>query len=309
MKIITLLALAGASVVAHASYELMLLPDTATHSILRYDPITGTSLGSFGGLYLAGGVDAVIADPTTGRAYVHDVVSNKISAFNYSTGEFIKSIPVPGTAATWAGAFSRINGGGGFIFSSYGSNAYRYDANMNLKATYSVPSGQSGVGSVAMAQDGFVYAVSNPGNNVLRYAYAGGGAVANSSSIPGSNFSLQLVFQGNTGLTIQANVNKMYRVDAGSPPTYSLLKDLGSAYFAYSLAYGHGNLAYISSFRNSDSKYVIHAIDTSDGSGLQDFVVPGGYRGIDVIVAPEPAGLTATAIGLVALIGLRRRKG
>lgn len=109
------LALFGGAATSHASYELMLVGDVTDREIDRYDPVTGTYLGSFGKGFLSSVTDVKV-DSSTGRAYVADYSAGRIKTFDYSTGLYLGSF----TASTGAYFVSQLSNGN-LVASGYGN--------------------------------------------------------------------------------------------------------------------------------------------------------------------------------------------
>lgn len=88
MKILGIAVLCALASSSFASYELMLVVDQTRDDIQRYDALTGAYLGSFGSLQLSN-PQSVKLVPGKSECLVTDRDFNRISRFNYSTGELI----------------------------------------------------------------------------------------------------------------------------------------------------------------------------------------------------------------------------
>jgi len=309
MKNLRLLALCGLTqfaVFAHATYDLILAVDAANDRIDRIDGTTGASLGSFGTGFFTD-PSAVVANPATGRAYVYDAFREEISVFNYSTGVFLQSVStVP--YRTGAGPYGTLSLGKNneVLFANYFGAGRRFSADLGLLGTYDLPSGQIGTSGASLAGDGFVYSSVYASRQILKYNYAGGAHVAASVAVPGGSILRDLDFQGVNGIVVD-NAGQVYRIITGAVPSTSLIVDLSSTMTeVWGARFGHGNLAYVSGIRKSDSKKIIRKLNFNNGSSYGDIELSGTIRGIEVIAAPEPGSMIALGLGTVAL--LRRRK-
>jgi|GEM_PF-2037967 len=296
-----------------ASFELMLIADQTASGgrVVRVDPETRASLGSFGLGKIAGNIRDIAVDQSLGRCYV--LGSSLVSEFNYNTGEFISAF----TVGSFSQSISFAPSTGHLITSGHGTSnvdpirRYKNGATVNSVSTGFSTSGVAelggqqfvGVGNSSSAPT----IVSVPSTSTTDI-------VAHTSTLPNGlvNSYRDLTVAGGKLWASYVDADSIVRLRSFSV-TGGLLNtptDSATLFGSFtseriSLATGHGDVIYL--LRGSNL-YTYHA---PSNTYLGDFTVPGltsgGGRGMALIVAPEPA--SCVALGLGALAVMRRRRG
>lgn len=160
------LSLIGLPVLSAASFDLALVSDSGTDSIQRFDPISGTYLGSFGGGIL---VDpkGVVVNQAQNRAFVLDAAA-RVSIWDYNTGEFVSSFNLSGIA-TYMNANSD-----GTLNIALGDRVRRITQGGALLTEY-VRNGTFNVQQGMMGGDGFFYMSTRSGDSVRLERFASSG--------------------------------------------------------------------------------------------------------------------------------------
>ncbi|MBL8049028.1 MAG: PEP-CTERM sorting domain-containing protein [Chthonomonas sp.] len=118
MRTVAALCLLGSVGLAHASFDVMFLPDTATGRIVRFDPVNQVALGSFGPSGSVGfaGRYASVIDPNR-VAYTG---SGGTVIYNPNNGEATQT-------GTIADTFTRATMDGAGLLEAFNTSVYRYD--------------------------------------------------------------------------------------------------------------------------------------------------------------------------------------
>lgn len=314
-----ILSLLAASGIASASYDLMLLGDNTTagaQKVVRYDPVTGASLGSFGQGFFSSNIKSISADVNSGLCWVQS--GSALYTFNYSTGEFVNVFSISSSYGdihfdATSNSVTTGEGQGSGV-----SPARRYDAATG--ASLSIFSGAF-ISTAPLERSGssLVYSYGLIGVSTIgvhAYNSSGGGAVATfDSTIPwigGAVTPRQAVFVG----------TKLYGV-FGDGSTYSRFytmnttpsgftggfttTDFGTSFAGTTnIAAGHGGNIYL---RCGNSLTIF---STNINSTLGTRTLPIGSAtavgGMAVIIAPEPSTWFGMAVGSVGFLAILRRK-
>lgn len=304
MKLFSILAVALLGAQTFASYELMLVVDQETNYISRYDPVTGTFLGTFGGLQLIN-PQSVALIPGTSDCLVTDFSTQRIHRFNYSTGQFISAFDNPFITATTA-VLSPFSDGT-FLLWSYNANiVHRINATGTLLNSFSVPVGASTICGAGVGSSNEVFIAWNGINKIQRYA--ANGTVQGQSAAFASSFGTgaQMVVSGSYGYFTTSG-NTVVKFATGNPAIALESVALTAGDASYRAARGHGDLTYFSG-KNSGVTPSIWVYDGVKKVRLGRFTPIGVTTPVSmaIVVAPEPGTLLALAGGL-AWIGRRRK--
>ncbi len=311
MKRIAVFALATACLhAAHASYELLLVSDSATRSVHRFDAVTGAYFGSFGNGYLTGAMDVAV-NKNNGLAYVREN-PNTIRVFNYSTGLPGPKLGIPGQDVDVAGDGSLV------VWESTGSIAH-FTASGSFIERWTAPSGTTYNG-VAALDDNYVstFAYTGAVQNTLTFKF-GQSAVFENLASSGYGTTARTVggAKGHAGIITN---------DAAGGPLTDWLHTNGNGNFqtfGYTYvntvmktitgnAVGHDAWGYACGTWASDStKGIIVRTDSYALSGTVYSSFGNGVlvspTGMASVIAPEPSSLVAFGVvGLVAAARLRR---
>lgn len=299
---VVLLALFAVSGCALGSFELLLTVDQNSDSIRRFDPVTGTALGSFGSLQLTDPQSVKVSKLGT-FCYVMDYGDRAIKKFNYNTGEYLGSIPSILTSTTWIHEFSN---GDLLLYQWSSSFVRRVNSAGTLLNSYPAPGGALNIRGAAIGPAGEVY-VAWAGTNRI-HQYSGSGVLGSQSAVFASPFSEtgQMEISGSFGVVCDGGSGTFRTFATGNPPTAGSMVNLDTRLdYAYSAAFGHGDLLYIGGIPQSgnDSIQVLNrstmSVTGSFGSGT--------IVGMDIVVAPEPGSLVSLGLGGIALLVSKRR--
>ncbi len=289
---------------AFGSFEVLMVSDSGTDSIHRFDPITGSYFGSFGGGFLRDPV-GVVADGS-GNAYIYDA-NRRLSVWNSSTGEYITSFDLV------SGGTSLTRNGDGTLNVALSDRVIRYSTTGTTLATY-VRQGTNKLYQGIQLADGLFYTSSydGPGQDSYEwFNYATGASVGRLTSwaqqrvanLSSGIYNTVNVFESTTSL-----IYEKHRVQGAGPNSFANFSD-NTLTNPAGVAGGHGGLTYVVG--------QVRAAPTTGGIMRWDrnSMVLGTMFGNNIIktptgmasiIAPEPASLLA--LGLGALAVMRRRK-
>lgn len=317
MKKLLLVALLAQPLHAFASYEMALVLDRTAGSIKRYDPISGAYLGSFGtGIYGASAFNLML-DQGTNRVAVGSSSANSPNStqyFDYNIGNYLYD-------RTFLYGLSYASKNGAYIASreTY-SNTYllSYDAEGNYLGW--VFASGSTLAMVAQSAANRYYAVDMSNGGRLAFWSAMYSTAPTYTAIP--NFSSSFGFGGELAVsgnrlafvsgTGAAGTARLWCGDLSGTGSVTNIRsyDLSSRYQStFHVTFGHNDDLYIGAQNYAgDGKYRVARYNFTNGGYRGEFGV-GGFSdigGLAFVAAPEPG--TWAAMGLGALILLRRRK-
>lgn len=318
---------------ANASYELALLLGTNSDNqdlIHRYDPVTGSTLGSFGGngdfgTYAFGSSRFAVSKQYPGEVEILNA-DGAIRRFNYSTGLYKggfstgqntfygngpMSIITTSSGYVYTGYTGpepikqrsvMLSGGGGFIgeLDPFGSDyqplSVAESANGNLHALNRLQNGS--------AWDYYVFSFDSQGG------YLGFSSLGSNAS---GNFYGSIQATGDNLLIGPAAANNTRSMVAISQTPFSSPVPVGGNWFSGTgwtkIAKGHnGRLHWVQSTFNAGS-YINrwHTYDPLSNNTSSRLMPYTGYiSDIDIVVAPEPGTLLIVGIG--GLVMARRKK-
>lgn len=300
-------ALLGCTVMASASFEMVMVLDKGTKSIKRYDPETGAYLGEFAKNRFFNATSMSV-DPSRNRVYVGDTDTafgyTVIHAFNYNTGEKVAQY----YSAGWYGAYGLI---------ARGDNAYFLDASPSPRLVQ------------------FDVNQSNPVNTLYSVPFSGGGPAAGrsqgvaigndlywSSNTELSKFSLSTstyfpivvsgvfagvaravsgdVLVGRPGGGLIETFNSLGLYTGGSViPTATSVRAVAAGHFEhYALANTPGGFV----IARQNSVYPFNHLGTFGLGTMNDPAFMG------VVTAPEPSTMVVAGLGIAAMLRRRRSK-
>lgn len=306
MKIALLAVVACMAASSLASYELALVADYAGKKIDRYDPESGTYLGSFGNGLLAGPTDVAI-DQANGVAYVADQVTRRVYSFNYHTGRYLSSF-----AASGALYYVTRLSNGELLHSGVGSaNTYRTTTSGTLLQTINT----SGiyVEGHAQAQDGTLWFLGSLNGFPTLYSGAVGSSTVTSavSSFSG-NLDAHLTVHGNQAVfqSYTNNLVHFFSANVNGTTATNLVdyRQTGNNLSGRGTAFGHNGLAYMLASDNTALNHRLYKwIPGATNPQYLTLTNTASAEGMAVVVAPEPASMIALGAGALALIRRRRR--
>lgn len=323
MKRISLvLSLMGFAVASHASFELLLQIDRVpnAYQIKRFDPMSGTYLGSFGQGWLTDPQNLVLRN---GVLYVLDTMSRtasgggRIHKFNPNTGELLGTVVLP---ANWGkvgnGSSLQIDSGGNFYVSDAQGTANSSFVNKYTPTGgyigfgYWPPSGSTNVTGVVLNETANRLYLSSLNNATIE--------VYNTTTQTGV---LQTISSPGGALYLVRNNNYLYyTLNFGSPSIFrGAINGDGSlgAFTAYSMSsanyhigigFGHDPYGYavgqLSSGSFGFTRFNSASMDMMGTFGSGMLTSPWGNPVL--ITAPEPSSVVGMVVGLWVL-GRRRR--
>lgn len=307
MKIAFSLALLTVAGFASASFTLVMVADSFTNRVHRYDGDNFAYLGSFGATDLNHPF-GIAVNKSQRRAYVADTTG--ITTFDYNTGEYISNFNVPGMYFNNLALASN----GNLILSGYLSNTISVYTPTGTLVTSFVPSGFNNI-SGCLESGGFYYGVgvaTGSGGQTRIAKFNSAGVVQSSLNISASGGDIfqgsiagnELTFAcGNSGVVVRTTTALT------SSQAISFARSGETNPRVYGVGFGHGNkgFAFYEAFTTSSSttQYHLASFDRVNGN-LKGNITISAYGQIATVLAPEPG--TMTVIGLAGLAALRRRR-
>lgn len=308
-----LASLIVATTAAHASFDLMLLPDT-NGGVTRYDPVNRVRLGNFA----SGNPTAwhsVNLTNTSGEVYL---TGNANYRFDYGTGTMIGSSAFPVGITT-------SNLDGSRFVETFSTTFYTYNSSMGAINSFA-PVGPTMLSGLSLATDRLAMMVIDAGSNVIvrvrndattalvSTTLASTAIINNASAMTlmstNSNFStIRYGFFNGGNLTVQLlTVN---------------LNTLSTSVTSSQTLTGYASTATVSIMRAHDGYWVVGRDSTTPSltriTGISGVgTVYTSYTTSDVsvptsrwvganVVAPEPGTMAALGIGVAALLRRRRK--
>lgn len=295
-RLILLGAGALLSTASFASYELLLTTDYNNNRVNRYDPQTGTFLGSFGQGYMNGPAKIAL-DESKGLAYITNYPSATIQVWNYSTGVYENEFASGGPC--WG--ITRLSNGN--IVAANGSNVNTFSPTGTLLSTFSAL-------GFSCDTDGTYLYIADAG--VIR-KYTTGGTLVGSLTFSSARAPYDIKFRSGVGYAAGFGYKGIFATFNSNTMTGYAEKTITgftTAMDVEGIALGHGAAVYLSgqSSASGTPTVVTRYNSLSQGFGGTFASQTSGTRisGMAIVVAPEPG--TWAALGLGAVILLRRRR-
>lgn len=306
---------------AIASFDLMLIPDTANNRILRYDPVAGISLGQIA--YSAPRhVAAVAGDP---MAVVTATYGTR--QLNYSTGERGKFTNL----GTWSSVITG-NAASPYLVIA-GTQISILNSNLGLVGSTALPAGVTLSHLVKVGGGRFRGIGRNATGDIVTTLYDSSYAQVGSAStlIPASSTSIndpigQPTYWLNNGgspffsfvfRTNASNLN-IHRVSMNDGFTISATANQSlSGFFSGadlipSMVTGHNAIYCVGTNSGGTGLQItefaaVTSLIATTSTTISGMTAPTGNWGLANVVAPEPEAWAALSLGLAALM-CRRKK-
>lgn len=300
---------------AEASFDMMLLPDTNTNRVVRFDPNNRVALGVFGDFGPFGGVRYVTAG-AGGQASLTSDTGTSIVNYNTSLVSGLQLSPYDKTS---------FSPNGGRLFTGVSNFIETYSPSLSFQAQWFGP---NVINTVAATSDNLALTFGwNSGSVMVRSfntsgsfssAVFAGSLVANGSigssqaAVNGTTAMAGVSFVDTTGVRYQARV--VQNLTTGTFIITSNFLPIGNLFAQNAnvmVMPGHGGwwlvgddaanaditrIGYYASDFSSAYSYTTNAVN-----------VPRVGWGRHNIVAPEPGTIAALGIGLAVLLKRRRR--
>lgn len=299
-------ALLGCTVMASASFEMVMVLDKGTKSIKRYDPETGAYLGEFAKNRFFNATSMSV-DPSRNRVYVGDTDTalgyTVIHAFNYNTGEKVAQY----YSAGWYGAYGLI---------ARGDNAYFLDASptprlLQFNTTQTNPT--STVTTLLLNNAGATVSNRNQGVAIGNDLYWSSSTELSKFSLSTSSYFPSVVAGAFAGAARAVSGEVLVGFSGGGLinlytslgnyaggsiiPTATSVRAVASGHFEhYALANTPGGFV----IARQNSVYPFNHLGTFGLGTMNDPAFMG------VVTAPEPSTMVVAGLGIAAM--LRRRK-
>jgi len=305
--VVNLFALSFATAFA-GSFDLVLVTDSGSKNVKRFDGTTGAYLGAFGSGFFTNPQGITIK---SGVAHVLDVVSGgngRVRKFNYSTGEYLGSVTVQGWFLGGFGCNLVIGSDNAYYITASGAGGTT-KSDMTTGAQLAVRA--SGVErGIAQGADGRMYVTGTATalySDTVGFSGFGGWPVGTVAPV---SDPYQMVFVGGTRLA-SANVGNdsvtSFTTAAASLATFSVDSLLDDP---RALGLGHNNVLYAGGLvAGSTTNGQIVRMDafTGDNLGVFGSGILQNPHSMAVQMAPEPGTMIAIAAGIGLLASRRRR--
>ncbi len=314
---LSLLVLVCVSGGANASFDLMLLPDTTTGGIVRYDPVNRVRLGTFA-QSVESGWHSVNLSSTSSQVYL---TGSHTSQYNYSTG-------LPVNSTTFPAGITSSNIGGTAFTESFGATAYRYNSSMGSTGNFgvnvitqlsSVPMGNNRVGILGLNAVGdLVIDVHNITNSTFVTSLIRSAASYNADSASaltvisdnGDGASLFLTFRSagvhilsqltvNLSTSLTSNLNYFSNISGFAVGAKQCIVRSHDGVYIVGRDATTPTLTRITAVNNA--RFITSNYTTSDVS-----VPTSRWVGANV-VAPEPGSMAVLGLGLLGLVKRRKK--
>lgn len=310
----------GTGTAQASSYELVMVMDSGTRSIHRFDGTTGRYMGEFGRGFLANPVSFAV-DGRRGLAHVGDSRLGLVRTFDYSTGVHLQDLNISNGQVQSL----TVLPGGNLLSGFFIDSAHHYTpqgtsvgfpsiVRINGQATVSGSSANHASGRTLM---------------VTQRLDRAPGLMIQSALVGTTNFTAASGVLSDTGdytrnhqLAVSGNVAALvselsadiryYTVSANGQAVNSTFSVSVATTFQTlrGVSYGHGSTVYVSGRNAANTSGLVMRTLQNDNFNYGTFgegilQQPGS---IQSVIAPEPGTLIATGMGLAALVARRRRR-
>ncbi len=304
--IVNLFALSFATAFA-GSFDLVLVTDSGSKNVKRFDGTTGAYLGAFGSGFFTNPQGIAIK---SGVAHVLDVLGNsgRVRKFNYSTGEYLGSVTIQDWFLGSFGCNLVIGSDNAYYITASGSNGTtRNDMTTGVQLGGRVSGVERGI---AQGADGRIYVTGTATalySDTVGYSGFGGWPVGTAAPV---SDPYQMVLVGGTRLA-SANAGNdsvsSFTTGAASLAAFSVDSLLDDP---RALGLGHNNVLYAGGLvAGSTTNGQIVRMDafTGDNLGVFGSGILQNPHSMAVQMAPEPGTMIAIAAGIGLLASRRRR--
>ncbi len=291
---------------AGANASELLISNFFGNSIVRFDPTTNTTLGSYTGGSLNGALGMKVGPD--GLLYVCSEGNNSIQRFNMTTHAYVDTI-ISG---------SNLNGPTGVTFDSsnnilvgnYNNDTVtKYNSAGTFISTF-VTSGSGGINGpdigITVGPDGKLYVPSYDSNAIQRYNASTGAFIDTfvPAGVGGMSQPRTILFRDNKVWVTSDNGNKVlrYGLDGSFIDTF-VTAGSGGLFGATGMAFGEDGFLYVASSRNN--KILKYSLTNGSFAGT---ALSTGLNGpVSILMVPEPTTMMGIGLGITAL-ALKRRK-
>ena len=283
-----------------AQAQVLAMPDSTNNRLVTFSAVDGSLVNAE--LFALAGGTPVHALGVGNEIWVSEQLGDRVSRWG-ADGGFLGQI---GGGAT--GGLDNVRGMGLIGNTVYITNAGLANGAPGA-AVVMVSTGGAAMGSFATAttapspfgvlayQGGLLISSSAANDDIHRYSLAGAplGTFHNSASL---NFAEQMVFATNGDILVAGfSSNNIVRLNAATGAVLTTYTAAGARGLAQ---LGNGNLMWTS----GAGAFVLNT-----GTGASTQVYSGGGRYLEFItVVPEPASMLLWASGLLAVVGVARRR-
>ncbi len=298
----------AALVSAGANASELLVTSFFSNTIVRYDTISGTTIGSYTGGTVSGALGLNVGPD--GLLYVCSEGNNSIQRFNMSTHAYVDTF-ISG---------SNLNSPTGITFDA-SHNVLVGNFNSSTVTKYSssgtflntlVTAGSGGIDGpdvgITLGPDGKLYVPSFNSGAVIRYNASTGAFLDTFIPAGGAGAMSQprtILFRDSKVWVTSDNGNKVlrYGLDGTFIDTF-VTAGLGGLSGASGMAFGDDGMLYVSSWRNNR----ILKYSLTDGSFAGTAISTGLNGPTAILMVPEPSTVMGIGLGLAAIIKLRRKR-
>ncbi len=291
---------------AGANASELLISNFFGNSIVRFDPTTNTTLGSYTGGGLNGALGMQVGPD--GLLYVCSEGNNSIQRFNMTTHAFVDTI-ISG---------SNLNGPTGITFDSSNNilvgnfnndTVTKYNSSGTFLSTF-VTAGTGGINGpdvgITIGPDNKLYVPSFDSNAIQRYSATTGAFIDTfiPAGVGGMSQPRTILFRDNKVWVTSDNGNKVlrYGLDGSFIDTF-VTAGSGGLSGASGMTFGDDGLLYVSSWRNNR----ILKYSMTDGSFAGTALSTGLSGPTFIMMVPEPTTIMGIGLGIAAL-AIKRRK-
>jgi len=312
----------GGATLASASYELALIYDVTNRQILRYDPVSNRALGSFGAGNLGyyGNANVLALDPSAKGSVLALDITGVLRRFDYSTGIRLGALQLATGGTNQFGRSIKVLSNGNYLVTSdVDASSKVFDRNTGaLLTTFQSFSGYTSLDCVQLSDGSFASLERTAiGSNFDFHLFRRDTSGTFSSwtpnimtGVPNGTLST-LNTEANLVTALGINVFPRFRQFSFTAAGYTAIAQsshLWGGNSVTSLVSGHAGQGYFIQNINAAAGK-LYVMDNVSRHVADIAVTPYTQTmgSMVMVVAPEPASLTALALGSVVLLRRRRR--